>query len=91
MNKSRRTSLKQASGLLDRVIDIIRTAKDDEQECLDNLPERAGFTPDFSVLAAERVERIDRNYSENYSKKKVTTAIEQDFIDDYSSWKQAFA
>ncbi|MDB7829199.1 hypothetical protein [Intestinimonas butyriciproducens] len=53
--------------------------------------ERAGFTPDFSVLAAERVERIDRNYSENYSKKKVTTAIEQDFIDDYSSWKQAFA
>ena len=38
MNKSRRTSLKQASGLLDRAIDIIRTAKDDEQECLDNLP-----------------------------------------------------
>ena len=53
--------------------------------------ERAGFTPDFTMLAMERVEKTDRHYSENYSKKKAVTAIEQDFIDDYSSWKQAFA
>lgn len=39
MNKNRRTSLKQASSLLDRAIDIVRDAKDEEQYCLDNLPE----------------------------------------------------
>lgn len=39
MNKTRRTSLRQAAGLLDRAIGIIRDARDDEQECLDNLPE----------------------------------------------------
>lgn len=39
MNKERRGSLKRASGLLDRAIDIIRDAKSEEQYCLDNLPE----------------------------------------------------
>ncbi|MDB7829194.1 hypothetical protein [Intestinimonas butyriciproducens] len=65
MNKSRRTSLKQASGLLDRVIDIIRTAKDDEQECLDNLPENLQNSERYETMEAaidsleEAIDKID--------------------------------
>lgn len=65
MNKSRRTSLKQASGLLDRAIDIIRVAKDDEQECVDNLPENLQNSERYETMEAaidsleEAIEKID--------------------------------
>jgi len=39
MNKSRRASIRIAAGYLDRAIDLIRVAKDDEQDALDNMPE----------------------------------------------------
>lgn len=39
MNKARRTSLKEATHLLDRAIYLITDARDEEQECLVNLPE----------------------------------------------------
>ncbi len=39
MNKQRRTSLQEASRLFDRATEIISDARDDEQYCLDNLPE----------------------------------------------------
>lgn len=52
--------------------------------------ERAGMPVDFSGIAIERTNRIDRQYSENYSRRKVTASIEQDYIDDYASWKRAF-
>ena len=38
MNKGRRTSLKKATHLLDQAIDIVRDAKDDEQESLQQDP-----------------------------------------------------
>lgn len=53
--------------------------------------ERAGMPVDFSGIAIERTNRIERQYSENYSRRKVVASIEQDYIDDYASWKQAFA
>jgi len=39
MNKAKRASLKEAIILLDRTIGIIQSVKEDEQDCLDNLPE----------------------------------------------------
>lgn len=39
MNKGGRASLKEATNLLDKAIGIIQFARDEEQECLDNLPE----------------------------------------------------
>lgn len=39
MNKGRRSSLKEATRLLDCAIDLISDARNEEQESLDNLPE----------------------------------------------------
>lgn len=39
MNRERRTTLKKATEYLDRAIDLISGARDDEQTSLDNLPE----------------------------------------------------
>lgn len=39
MNKNRRSSIMVAAGYLDRVISIVRDAKNDEQYALDNMPE----------------------------------------------------
>ena len=39
MNRGRRSSLKEATSLLDRAISLISDARDEEQDCLDNLPE----------------------------------------------------
>ena len=39
MNKTRRASIKIAASYLDKAIDLIRTAKEDEQDALDNMPE----------------------------------------------------
>ena len=65
MNKNRRTYLKQASGLLDRAIDIIRDAKDDEQECIDNLPENLQNSERYNIMEAaidnleDAIDKID--------------------------------
>lgn len=53
--------------------------------------ERAGMPADFSGIAIERTNRIERQYSENYSRQKVVASIEQEYINDYANWKQAFA
>ena len=39
MNKRRRSSIKIASSYLDMAIDLIRDAKDEEQDALGNMPE----------------------------------------------------
>ena len=39
MNKRRRSSIKIAASYLDMAIDLIRDAKDEEQDALDNMPE----------------------------------------------------
>ena len=65
MNRSRRSYLQQASVLLDGAIDIIRTAKDDEQECLDNLPENLQNSERYETMETaidsleEAIEKIE--------------------------------
>jgi len=51
MNKNRRKSLRRALSYLDSAICIIRDAKDEEQDCLDNLPE--------NLQSSERYERME--------------------------------
>lgn len=53
--------------------------------------ERAGFTPDFSDVVEERVERVDRAYSGSYCQKKTAASIKNELLNDYASWKHAFA
>lgn len=52
MNKERRGSLKEATALLDQAADIITVARDDEQYCLDNLPE--------NLQNSERYENMEK-------------------------------
>lgn len=52
--------------------------------------ERAGLQPDFSADVNERLTRIDRNYSTNYTREKVANGIERDLLSDYENWKKAF-
>lgn len=52
VNRARRTTLKKALKYLDFAADLIREAKDDEQLCLDNLPE--------NLQDSERSETMER-------------------------------
>lgn len=51
MNNARRKKLTSVSGLLDKAIDIITTAAEEEQDALDNLPE--------SFQDTERYEKME--------------------------------
>ena len=51
MNRERRTQLAKAVRLLERAIEIIENAKDEEQEAFDNLPE--------SIKDSERGENME--------------------------------
>lgn len=65
MNKARRTSLKEATHLLDRAIYLITDARDEEQECLVNLPENLQnsdrcLSMESAVVASEdAIDKID--------------------------------
>lgn len=50
MNKARRASLKEVLGLLDRSIDIIRSVRDDEQQCIDNTPENLQGSDRYELM-----------------------------------------
>lgn len=75
MNKNRRTTLKQASGLLDRAIDIIRAARDDEQGCLDNLPENLQNSERYETMEAAIDNLEDAIDSVDGAKKSIDEAI----------------
>lgn len=51
MNNKRRELLKNATDMLDRVSNIVQTALDDEQDCLDNMPE--------NLLDSERCQKME--------------------------------
>lgn len=65
MNKGRRTSLREATGLLDRAVDIIKDARNEEQECLDNMPENLQGSERYESMESaidsleEAIEKID--------------------------------
>lgn len=65
MNKKRRELLQDAIGLLARASSIVTRALDDEQDCLDNMPEnlidseRCHKMEDAIERLEEAVERID--------------------------------
>ena len=50
MNKNRRKSLRRALSYLDSAICIIRDAKDEEQDCLDNLPENLQSSERYEAM-----------------------------------------
>lgn len=51
MNKRRRSSIKVAANYLDRAIDLIRDAKEEEQDALGNMPE--------NLQSSERCEAME--------------------------------
>jgi len=52
MNKQRRSTIMRASAYLERALDLIRDAKDDEQYALSNMPE--------NLQNSERCEAMER-------------------------------
>lgn len=65
MNKERRNLLKTASSFLDKAIDAINEARDDEQDCLDNLPENLQGSERYETMESaiesleEALDKID--------------------------------
>ena len=51
MNKKKRETLKDAGVLLDKAISIVSRVLDEEQDCLDNMPE--------NLQASEKYERME--------------------------------
>ena len=51
MNNKRRELLKDATDLLDKVSNMVQMALDDEQDCLDNMPE--------NLLDSERCQKME--------------------------------
>lgn len=56
MNKLRRKQLQEAIELLEKAKEIIELAKDEEQECFDNMPE--------GIQYSEKGEQIETNASD---------------------------
>lgn len=52
MNNKRREMLKSAISLLDRVSSIVNSALDQEQDCLDNIPENLQMSEHYENMEA---------------------------------------
>lgn len=58
MNKARRKNLKQAMLYLDMAFNLVENARDDEQDCLDNMPENLEYSERYEKMenAVEKLE-----------------------------------
>ena len=63
MNDKRRKRLSEASALLSRASDIISDVLDEEQDCLDNMPENLQYSDRYENMEAA-VDRLNDALSE---------------------------
>lgn len=63
MNDKRRKRLSEASALLSRASDIISDVLDEEQDCLDNMPENLQYSDRYESMEAA-VDRLNDALSE---------------------------
>lgn len=63
MNDKRRKRLSEASALLSRASDIIYDVLDEEQDCLDNMPENLQYSDRYENMEAA-VDRLNDALSE---------------------------
>lgn len=65
MNKERRKTLKIANDFLKKAIEIITRARDEEQDCLDNMPENLESSEQYTIMETavdlldEAIEKIE--------------------------------
>ncbi len=63
MNDKRRKRLSEASSLLSRASDIISDVIDEEQDCLDNMPENLQYSDRYESMEAA-IDRLNDALSE---------------------------
>lgn len=76
MNNERRKSLRQAKDLLDKAYNIICDALDEEQDCLDNMPENLQDSERYEMMENAVDELIEASESLDYVRENVERACE---------------
>ncbi len=58
MNKDKRTRIAQAVSLLETAFNIVESVRDDEQDCLDNMPENLEYSERYEKME-NAVDKLD--------------------------------
>lgn len=58
MNKARRKSIRQAMSYLDMAFNLVESARDEEKDCLDNMPENLEYSERYEKME-NAVDKLD--------------------------------